>query len=120
MAKQPLSLININGVVVDARNVQLPADRSLRNAWELEGDVVTIDMDKAKGIRRDQLIREADEMAKSAEMEAKRKLFDGQDSAAADLKVARLRGNPKREGISMISNAAEPTDLDRVSVDDIF
>ncbi len=47
--------ININGDVRDASSLTVPADRTFRDAWQFEGDAITVDMDKAKDIHRDTL-----------------------------------------------------------------
>lgn len=43
---------------VDAKNVTQPTDRIFRDAWQLDGGVIDIDMDSAREIWRDK-IREA-------------------------------------------------------------
>lgn len=52
------SMINLNGSVVNASNVTVPASREFRDAWDLDGDAITVDMTKAKDLHRDK-IREA-------------------------------------------------------------
>lgn len=47
--------ININGDVRDAASLTVPNDRTFRGAWQFSGDVVEIDMVKARDIHRDKL-----------------------------------------------------------------
>ena len=49
------ALININGDIRDAASLTVPADRIFRGAWQFSGDVVEIDMAKARDIHRDAL-----------------------------------------------------------------
>ena len=44
----PTTNININGQIVDAGSVTVPATKEFREAWVLNGDVVEIDWDKAR------------------------------------------------------------------------
>ena len=50
------NMISVGGLTVDADNVTVPGNRDFRNAWQLEGAVIVVDMGKAKDIHRD-LIR---------------------------------------------------------------
>lgn len=50
------NMISVGGLTVDAANVTVPDNRDFRNAWQLEGAVIEVDMNKARDIHRD-LIR---------------------------------------------------------------
>ena len=47
--------ININGDVRDASSLTVPTDRTFRGAWTFNGNVVEIDMTKARDIHKDNL-----------------------------------------------------------------
>ena len=47
--------ININGDVRDASSLTVPSDRTFRGAWQFNGDVVEVDMTKAREIHKDNL-----------------------------------------------------------------
>ena len=47
--------IQVNGQTVDASTVTVPANRKFRDAWTLSGDVVSIDVEKAKDIWKDKM-----------------------------------------------------------------
>jgi hypothetical protein len=52
------SYINIHGEHRRAKDLDVPKDRTFRAAWQLDGDVVEVDMNKAKELHRERL-REA-------------------------------------------------------------
>lgn len=54
------TLISINGVVRDIDELTLPTERTFRDAWQLNGDVVTIDTAAAAAIQRDRISAEAE------------------------------------------------------------
>ena len=47
--------ININGDVRDASSLTIPSDRTFREAWQYNENVIEINMTKAKEIHRDNL-----------------------------------------------------------------
>lgn len=55
------SMINLNGSVVDASNVTVPASREFRDEWDLDGDAIVVDMTKAKEIHRARIRAARDE-----------------------------------------------------------
>lgn len=118
----PDTLLNINGVTVKASNVDLPADRDLRDAWQLNGDVVEIDMTKAKAIRAEQLLTEANEEAeKAAKAERKAEIMgDTAAAAAARVKKERRQGTVKAAGRRKLADATTPAELAAVTVDDLL
>lgn len=56
MSNSPIATVVIDGEAVPA--ALAPTDRLFRGAWQLEGEVITIDMVAARPIHRD-LLREA-------------------------------------------------------------
>lgn len=49
-------LINTNGVVRPVSELQLPEDKRFRDAWVLEGNVVTVNQDRALELERAQMV----------------------------------------------------------------
>lgn len=49
------SQINVDGVTIDASSVTTPANRAFRNAWQLSGTVIEVDMARARDIHRDRI-----------------------------------------------------------------
>ncbi len=49
------SQINIHGTIVDADTVSKPDDRSFRAAWQLTGNIIDVDMTRARDIHRDRI-----------------------------------------------------------------
>ena len=47
--------INVDGVTVDGSSVSKPSNRSFRDAWQLTGNVIDVDMTRARDIHRDNL-----------------------------------------------------------------
>lgn len=49
-------LIKIDGVTIDQANVtSIPTDRRFRDSWKLDGDVIEVDLDKAREQYRDEV-----------------------------------------------------------------
>ncbi len=53
------TFINIDGAVALAASLTVPQDRTFRGAWQFSGDVVEIDMAKARDIHRDACVQSA-------------------------------------------------------------
>ena len=51
--------ISIGNQVIDSNEVSMPSDRKFREAWVLNGDVITIDINKAASIQRGKIKKEA-------------------------------------------------------------
>lgn len=58
MSKAPTTYININGDVREASSLSTPSDRAFRGAWQFEGEAVSVDMDKARDIQKDNIRQE--------------------------------------------------------------
>lgn len=114
------TLIQIGGQTVSASAVTLPSTgRVFRDAWQLNGDVVEIDMAKAKDIRIEQLLREASEGAEAARMAQKKAAAKGDSAGAAAeaAKATRLSGVPAQAAQQAIANATTPDALAAVTLD---
>jgi len=111
--------ININGEVREASSLQLPGSgRAFRDAWQFNGDVIDVDIAKAKVIRAEQLHREAEEDASEAEKEARKAAVEGrpQDATAARNRASRRRAVPN---FNAVQNAADEAGLLALTIDDI-
>ena len=115
------ALININGQVVEASSVTLPSTgRKFREAWQLNGNVVEVDMVKAKELKVDKIMRKALERVKDAEEKAMKKAIKGEDTSVEDAEIAKFKAKPKAAGIALIANAATPEELDTITEDQVF
>ena len=121
MARTPQTLININGVTVDASSVKMPASgREFRNAWQLNGDVIEVDMVKAKEITIERVINKAKERVEKAEKDSAKKAMLGVATVSDEAEVTRFRGKPNKAGTNAIKKATTTADLDAITEDTIF
>lgn len=80
---QPKTYIDLgDGVARDASTVAHPNDRTFRDAWQMSGSVIDVDMVKAKTIHRDHIRIERAPM------------FDPFDKVLTPLQRRVARGNP--------------------------
>ena len=115
------TLININGEVRDASSLTLPGTgREFRDAWQFSGDVVTIDMVKAKEIKIEKIALKAQERIVKAEEKAAKKALKGEDTTVEDGEIAKFKAKPKAAGIALIQNATTPEELDAITEDEVF
>lgn len=119
MSKNPQSLVNINGAVLDAGSVDLP-DRRFREAWQYDGKVVSVHMPTAKRIRAEQLVTEARDKAEKAERRAAMKQLQMADAQPDEAEVAKFRGRPKVKALAKLRDAKAPEELQRLTVDELF
>jgi len=113
------SFININGETRNAKDLTFPASgRDFRGAWQFEGDVITVNLEKAKEIKALQLAGEAKEDAEAAEKEAFIAELTGrpQDAQAARARRDRRLANPN---FTAVANAADESALAALTIDDI-
>ena len=115
------SLININGEVRDASSLTFPGTgREFRGAWQFEGDVITIDLVKAKEIKIEKIAAKAEERIQKAEEKARKKALKGEDTTVEDAEIAKFKAKPKAAGIALIQNAATPEELAAITEDEVF
>jgi len=113
--------ININGDVREASSLQLPSTgREFRNAWQFNGDVIEVDMVKAKDLKIEKIVQKANERIAKAEQKAMEKAMKGMDTTAEDAEVSKFKAKPKSAGIDLIANTATPEELDAITEDDVF
>ena len=79
-----------HSIIVDAS--ELPeADNDFFNAWELSGNTVSVNLDKAKAITKDRLRAEREPLLAAQDVLYMRALEQGQDTAAIVVEKQRLR-----------------------------
>lgn len=74
-------------VIVDT----LPEGREFRNAWELSGSSITVNLDKAKAITKDRLRAEREPLLAAQDVAFQRALESGDDTTAIVAEKNRLR-----------------------------
>ena len=98
-----------DGAVADASTITMPSDRHFRNAWKLNGSVMTEDMAEAKKIFQDK-IREVRKPLLEAEDVAYMKALEANDASKKDASVAKkkkLRDAPAASAISSADTIAK-------------
>ena len=98
-----------DGAVADASTITMPSDRHFRNAWKLNGSVMTEDITEAKKIFQDK-IREVRKPLLEAEDVAYMKALEANDASAKDASVAKkkkLRDAPAASAISSADTIAK-------------
>lgn len=110
------TLININGQTVDASNVNVPKSRHFRSAWDLEGDVIEVDMNKAREIQRDFLRSQRSEYLTRLDADYMKALETGDETkkTAIAAKKQELRDVTKH---AKIKNAKTPEALEALTLD---
>jgi len=113
------SFININGERRNAKDLEFPASgREFRGAWQFNGNVIEVDLEKAKEIKAWDLAQEAQEDAEAAEKEAVMADLKGrpQDAQAARSRRDRRRAAPN---MNAVANAADVAGLAALTIDDV-
>ena len=90
-----------DGAIADASSITLPSDRHFRNAWKLNGNVMTEDLTAAKVIFKDK-IREVRKPLLEAEDVTYMKALEADDASAKTASVAKkkaLRDAPAAKAI---------------------
>ena len=86
--------ININGDVRDASSLTIPTDRTFREAWTFNGDVVEIDMAAARNIHKDNLRAERAPRLAALDVSYMKALEAGSGAAAIATQKQALRDVP--------------------------
>ena len=90
-----------DGATADASSITMPSDRHFRNAWKLNGNVMTEDLTAAKVIFKDK-IREVRKPLLEAEDVVYMKALEADDASAKTASVAKkkaLRDAPAAKAI---------------------
>ena len=98
-----------DGATADASSITMPSDRHFRNAWKLNGNVMTEDMTAAKVIFKDK-IREVRKPLLEAEDVVYMKAMEADDASAKTASVTRktaLRNAPAASAIDDATTIAE-------------
>ena len=115
------TLININGELRDASSLSFPGTgREFRDAWQFSGDVITVDLAKAKELKIEKIAIKAAERIAKAEEKARKKALKGEDTTVEDAEIAKFKAKPKAAGIALIQNAATPEALAAITEDEVF
>ena len=102
-------IVDKDGNQIEASKATVPSDRSFREAWSLNGSVISEDLAKAKEIFKDK-IREVRAPLLEAEDVTYMKALEADDSSAKSASVAKkneLRGAPAAAAITNATTIAE-------------
>ena len=97
-------IMDKDGKTVDASTVTMPSDRHFRNAWTLNGKVISEDMTAAKKIFQDK-IREVRQPLLEAEDVVYMKALEAGDSSAQSASVTKKKALRDAPAASAISSA---------------
>lgn len=106
--------VMINGQLVDGSLA--PKDRTFRDAWQLEGDAITVDMDKAREIHLDRLRTERKPLLEALDVKYQRADEVGDADAKADV-VAQKQALRGITDDARIADASTPDELNALTLD---
>ena len=98
-----------DGATIDASTATVPSDRHFRNAWKINGSVISEDLDTAKEIFRDK-IREVRKPLLEAEDVTYMKAMESDDASAKTASVnkkKKLRDAPANSAIDSANTIAK-------------
>ena len=98
-----------DGATIDASSTTVPSDRHFRNAWKINGSVISEDLDTAKEIFRDK-IREVRKPLLEAEDVTYMKAMESDDASAKTASVnkkKKLRDAPANSAIDSANTIAK-------------
>ena len=100
-------IVDMNGVQADAANTTVPADRTFRGAWVLNGTVISEDIDAAKEIFKDKIREVRKPLLEDKDVELMRALETG--ASTTDIAAAKnaLRDAPAAVAITNATTIAE-------------
>ena len=99
-----------DGATIDASSATVPSDRHFRNAWKINGSVISEDLDTAKEIFRDK-IREVRKPLLEAEDVTYMKAMESDDASAKTASVNKKKALRDAPSASAIKNAKTIADL---------
>jgi len=102
-------IVDKDGNQADAANVTVPSGRDFRGAWTLSGNVISEDLETAKGIFKDK-IREVRKPLLDAEDVIYMKALEADDASAKTASVTKktaLRDAPAASAITNATTIAE-------------
>ena len=98
-----------DGATIDASSATVPSDRHFRNAWKINGSVISEDLDTAKEIFKDK-IREVRKPLLEAEDVTYMKAMESDDASAKTASVnkkKKLRDAPANSAIDSANTIAK-------------
>ena len=100
-------IVDMNGVQADAASTTVPADRTFRGAWVLNGTVISEDIDAAKEIFKDKIREVRKPLLEDKDVELMRALETG--ASTTDIAAAKnaLRDAPAAVAITNATTIAE-------------
>lgn len=98
---------NINGSIVDGENLEVPP-RLFRDAWDLDGNAVFVDMEKARNIWRDNIRRVREPALEQLDVDFMKAMERGEDTKPIVERKQALRDAPADP---KIDSAATPEEL---------
>lgn len=120
MAKA-VSKIDIGGRLFETASADLPSEREFRDAWVTnEFDQIEVDMVKARDIKIEKIVANAQERILKAEAKAARKALKGLGSSEEDADLAKFKSKPKKAGRDLITQATTPAQLDAITEDQVY
>lgn len=108
------TFIQIDATEVDAALVSKPTNRTFREAWCLEGDVINVDMAKARDIQREKVRSDRTPIFEKLDADFMKALEQGQDTSAIALQKQKLRDMPSD---MRIETASSPEELQALTVE---
>lgn len=110
---------NIEGQTYDAESLKVPSSgRLFRGAWKVNGDVIEVNMTKARDIHRDRLRQERDNELKKLDAKWFVAAEKGNTSLQSEIaaKKQKLRDAPSH---SKIASAKKPETLAAITLEDL-
>jgi len=110
--------INIHGETRQVSSMKLPTSgRAFRNAWKFNDDLIEVDMDKAKEIKRNEIRQAREPELKQLDVDYFKAMEQGQDTKPIVEKKQKLRDATKH---AAIDNAKTPEELVKITLDDLL
>ncbi|MTI10274.1 hypothetical protein [Curvivirga aplysinae] len=107
------SYIQITGKQISA-SIPKPQRRVFREAWQLEGDVITVNMSKARHIHREKLREERSAFFRTLDADFMKALESGETTLGITLQKQKLRDLPAD---IRLEEAETPEELELLTLD---
>ncbi|WP_420548992.1 hypothetical protein [Curvivirga sp.] len=108
------SYIQIKADIVENALVDKPDSRIFREAWQLEGDVISVDMIKAREIQRNRLRKARVSALEILDAEFMKALEKGEATSSIAAKKQKLRDMPSDK---RLMDAETPEELELLTLD---
>lgn len=110
------TFIHIDDQPYDVSDVGHPTDRMFRNAWQLSGTVIDIDMPAARELHRDNLRRERTAAFEPLDVDVSQKMVSG-DMVGAQTSEAQRQALRDITSDPRIETAETPEDLQSLTLE---